>query len=69
MCRVQDLNGWGVEDAAERRGRSRWPPAVQRLAAKYMRNWMGISGSMKQMGTRTIHPIPEWEVMKEGEAP
>ncbi|KGQ03542.1 hypothetical protein BBAD15_g11226 [Beauveria bassiana D1-5] len=67
--RVQDLNGWGVEDAAERRGRSRWPPAVQRLAAKYMRNWMGISGSMKQMGTRTIYPIPEWEVMKEGEAP
>jgi hypothetical protein len=57
------------------------PSPVQRLAAKYMRNGMGIFSSKNQVlrpqncfervtgdGTRSIHLIPEWHAVKDREA-
>ncbi|EJP62021.1 uncharacterized protein BBA_09069 [Beauveria bassiana ARSEF 2860] len=57
------------------------PSAVQRQAAKYMRNGMGIFDSENQMlrpqncfgrvtgdGTRTIYLLPEWSAIEQREA-
>lgn len=56
------------------------PLAVQQLAAKYMRNGMGLFNSNNQIlrpqncferimadGTQTIHLLPEWHTMNDTE--
>lgn len=56
------------------------PSAVQQIAAKYMRNGMGLFSSKNQSlrpqncfervmadGSQTIHLLPDWHAMKDRE--